>query len=138
MMNEPLSSIMSTGLTTLSPDDLLDKAKNIFLSTKIHHLPVVIDNDRLVGLITSYDLCKLSVKNIDFDTMKVSDVMTTRIATLEPNEKIGAAAEVLLEHLFHAVPIVLDGRLKGIVSSFDILKYEFAKEYPKHALLTRK
>jgi len=138
MMNEPLSSIMSTGLTTLSPDDLLEKAKNIFLDTKIHHLPVVTDEDRLVGLITSYDLCKLSVKHTNFHEMKVSEVMTTHIATLEPNEKIGAAAEVLLEHLFHAVPIVLDGRLKGIVSSFDILKYEFAKEYPSHTLSTGK
>ena len=138
MMNEPLSSIMTTGLTTLSPDDLLDKVKKIFLTSKIHHLPVVVDNDRLVGLITSYDLCKLSVKHPDFDTMKVSDVMTTHIATLEPDEKVGAAAEVLLEHLFHAVPIVLNGRLKGIVSSYDILKYQFAKEYPKHALLMGK
>lgn len=138
MMNEPLSSIMSTSLTTLSPDDLLGKVKDIFLKSKIHHLPVVVDDDKLVGLISSYDLCKLSVKHGNFDEMKVSDVMTTHIATLEPNEKVGAAAEVLLEHLFHAVPIVLDGRLKGIVSSYDILKYEFAKEYPKHALSTGK
>jgi len=129
---------MSTNLTTLSPDDVLDKAKNIFLSTRIHHLPVVIDKDKLVGLITSYDLTRLSIKHIDFETTKIREVMTTHIATLEPDEKIGAAAEVLLEHLFHAVPIVLDGRLKGIVSSFDILKYEFAKEYPKHEMLMGK
>ena len=56
--------------------------------------------------------------------------MTKRLATLEPDEKIGAAAEVLLEHLFHAVPITLDGDLVGIVTTFDILKYEFSKEYP--------
>ncbi len=133
MMNEPLSSIMTTDLITLSPDDPLSKAKQILFSKSIHLLPVVAENDRLVGVITTYDLCKFCETHGDFDEIKVGDVMTTHVATLEPNEKVGAAAEVLLEHLFHSVPIVIDGQLKGIVSSFDILKYEFNKEYPGHA-----
>jgi acetoin utilization protein AcuB len=131
MMNEPLSSIMTTNLLTMNPDDPLSKAKEILFSKRIHLLPVVAEEDRLVGVITTYDLCKFCDTHCKLDEIKVSDVMTTHIATLEPNEKIGAAAEVLLEHLFHAVPIVLNGKLLGIVSSFDILKYEFNKEYPR-------
>lgn len=130
-MNEPLSSIMSTDLITLSPNDSLIKAKKIFLSKRIHHLPVIEGDNKLVGLVTTYDVCKLNMDDAEFSAIKVSDVMTTHLATLEPNEKVGAAAEVLLEHLFHAIPIVLNGQLKGIVSSFDILKYQFKKEYPK-------
>jgi acetoin utilization protein AcuB len=130
MMNEPLSSIMTTDLITMSPDDPLSKAKQILFSKRIHLLPVVEGKDRLVGVITTYDLCKFCETHSEFNEIKVGDVMTTHIATLEPEEKVGAAAEVLLEHLFHAVPIVLNDQLVGIVSSFDVLKYEFEKEYP--------
>ena len=56
--------------------------------------------------------------------------MSTRIATLEPSSKIGTAAEVFLENLFHALPIVDDGKLVGIITSFDVLKYSFQKAYP--------
>jgi CBS domain-containing protein len=52
------------------------------------------------------------------------------VATLEPQDKIGSAAELFLENLFHAVPIVKDDELQGIVTSFDIIKYTFHKEYP--------
>lgn len=130
MMNEPLSSIMTTDLITMTPEDSLSKAKQILFNKRIHLLPVVAEKDRLVGVITTYDLCKFCDTHNEFDEIKVGDVMTTHVATLEPKDKVGAVAEVLLAHLFHAVPIVLDGKLLGIVSSFDILKYEFNKEYP--------
>ena len=130
MMNEPLSTIMTTDLIKMAPDDPLSKARKILFGNQIHLLPVVEGDDILVGVITTHDLCKYCEKYDEFDNIKVKDVMTTHLATLEPDEKIGAAAEVLLEHLFHAVPIVVNGQLKGIVSSFDVLKYEFNKEYP--------
>ena len=59
--------------------------------------------------------------------------MTRKLATLEPDQHIGAAAEVLMEHLFHAVPIVNEaGDLVGIVTSYDILRYSYQKEYPEN------
>ena len=67
---------------------------------------------------------------MNFELDKVRDVMTKKLATLEPTDKIGSAAELFLLNRFHAVPIVVNGDLIGIVTSFDILKYEFKKEYP--------
>jgi acetoin utilization protein AcuB len=84
----------------------------------------------LVGIITTGDLLWLDKRFEDYDNISVSDVMTRKIATLEPDDKIGSAAEVLLEHLFHCVPITKDGELLGIITSHDIMKYEFNKEYP--------
>ncbi len=129
MMNEPISTIMTSKLVTVAPSDRLTVAKDIFKKSRIHHLPVV-DGKKLVGIITTGDLVWLNKKFDEYDEILVKDVMTKKLATLEPDEKIGAAAEVLLEHLFHAIPITLNGDLVGIVTTFDILKYEFSKEYP--------
>ena len=101
------------------------------IKQRIHHVPVV-DGKMLVGLVTTYDLFKLAYHPDEMANLKVREVMTKKLATLEPTEKIGAAAEVFLEHLFHAVPIVSKGELVGIVTSFDVMKYEFKKAYPGH------
>lgn len=130
-MNEPLSSIMTRDVITADQDDSLATARKIFLQNKVHHLPIV-KGSRLVGILTTYDLFKMNGANLgkELDDVTIRDVMTTHIATLEPEDKIGSAAELFLENLFHAVPIVKDGDLQGIVTSFDVIKYEFHKEYP--------
>ncbi len=130
-MNEPLSSIMTRDVITAAQDDTLAVARNIFLRNKVHHLPIV-NGSRLVGILTTYDLFKINgaTKDKNYEDIAIRDVMTTHIATLEPEDKIGSAAELFLENLFHAVPIVKNGDLQGIVTSFDVIKYEFHKEYP--------
>ncbi|MDQ3017300.1 MAG: CBS domain-containing protein [Bacteroidota bacterium] len=131
MMNEPLSSIMTRDVITADQDDSLATARKIFLQNKVHHLPIV-KGSRLVGILTTYDLFKMNGANVgkNLEDVTIGDVMTKHVATLEPDDKIGSAAELFLENLFHAVPIVKDGDLHGIVTSFDVIKYEFHKEYP--------
>ncbi|MBK8966983.1 MAG: CBS domain-containing protein [Saprospiraceae bacterium] len=130
MMNEALHTIMTANVVTLKPNNTLGDAREIFMTKRIHHLPIVEDK-KLVGLVTSWDIFKLGLSAVAYQDMRVSEVMTTHLATLEPDQHIGAAAEVLMEHLFHAVPIVNDKHeLVGIVTTYDILNYEYKKEYP--------
>jgi len=129
-MNERVASIMTRELITVNQDDSLQKVKDILINNRIHHVPVV-DGKKLVGLVTTYDLFKLNVEHKDYPNTRVGNVMTKRIATIESNFHIGTAAEVFMEHLFHAIPVVDNEELVGIVTSFDILKYEYQKEYPR-------
>ena len=136
MMNERISSIMSTNLVTVSPDDKLSAVREILIKRRVHHIPVK-EDDILVGLVTTYDLFVLDDKPADYSDRPVKDIMTTRLAYLEPHDKVGTAAEIFLEHLFQAVPIVnnrTEKKLVGIITMFDILQYQFRKEYPKHNL----
>jgi CBS domain-containing protein len=120
---------MTKHVITASPDDKLSVARDIFKQNRVHHLPIV-HGAQLLGILTTYDMFKLVEKHEDFEKIYIRDFMTNHVATLEPEDKIGSAAELFLENLFHAVPIVKDGELKGIVTSFDVIKYEFHKEYP--------
>ncbi len=129
MMNEPLSSIMTRNVIAASPNDKVAKAREIFMRDKVHHLPIV-DGRKLVGILTTYDLFRFLDNGGDYDNVPIHEIMTTHMATLSPDDKVGSAAELFLENLFHAVPVVKDGNLEGIVTAFDVLKYEFRKEYP--------
>ncbi len=128
MMNEPLSTIMSTKLVTVNKHAYLKEVKEILDNQRFHHVPVV-DGNKIVGIITTYDLYKLNRPFSEYGDIKVTAIMTDHIAYLTPEDKIGAACQVFLENRFHAVPIVKDGELVGLVTSFDILRYEFKKEY---------
>jgi CBS domain-containing protein len=130
MMNDRLSSIMTPNVVTVNPDDTLATVKDILFSRGFHHVPVV-EGTKLCGIITSYDMVRLDLPFAEYKNIIVKDVMTKKVVTLTPNELIGAAAQIFLKHLFHGLPIVNDdGDLVGIVTTHDILKYEFLKEYP--------
>ncbi len=129
-MNEPLSKIMTTNLITASPDVTLDKIKDIFQSRRIHHLPIT-QNGHIIGIITTSDLLWLNKPFEEYPNIKAKDVMTKKVGKLSPNDKIGAVADVFLRNWFHAVPVVDDDNLLvGIVTTFDVLKYSYKKEYP--------
>ena len=132
MMNELVASHMTKDVITLNPDSTLGEARDIMLQKHIHHIPIL-DGKRLVGMVTSWDMFKLGKSAEEYGKMKVSEVMTKRVATLDPGQHLGAVADVLTRHLFHAVPIVNDDHeLLGIVTSTDIIRYEHTKEYPEN------
>ena len=134
MMNELVKTIMTTDLITINPNTKLSTVRQVFMSHKIHHLPVM-DNDRLVGIVTTYDMWKNEVAPSQYAHTTVSEVMTTSLAKISPHDKIGTAAELFLDNRFHALPVVDEyNHLVGIVTSFDVLLYQFKKEYPNPIL----
>ena len=133
-MNKPVSTIMTQNVITVTSDDDLLKVKNLIFENHFHHIPVT-ENGKLIGIITSYDLMKLDMRFEEYKNIKVDEVMTKKVVTLESNEKIGTAAQIFLRHLFHGLPIVDENKmLKGIVTTHDIMRYEYDKSYPDDVL----
>lgn len=137
MMNERLSSIMTRNVVTVKPTDTLTVVKEILFTRGFHHVPVV-EGKKLCGIITTYDLVKINEKFEAYDKYLVKDVMKQKVVTLTENELVGAAAQIFLKHLFHGLPILdNDDELVGIVTTHDILKYEFLKEYPEDEFIKK-
>lgn len=128
-MNEPIKSIMMTELMSIGPDETLGKAREILGTYRVHHLPIV-EGEKLVGLVTTWDLFKMDMSPKDYASIPVKNIMTTHLAVLTPEDKVGSAAELFLEHMFQAIPVVdKDYHLKGMVTMFDVVRYSFYKEY---------
>lgn len=134
MMNEKIETIMIKKLVTLTPSDTVAAAKEIFGGKRIHHVPVQ-ENGKLVGLVTTYDLWKSTSDQEITDDSKIETVMSKKVVKIGPDDKVGTAAEIFLDNRFHALPVVSDDNtLVGLVTTFDILRYEFKKEYPEPIL----
>lgn len=130
-MNEYIRDLMTKEVITLGPENTLGDARDTLMTKKIHHIPIV-EGRKLVGIVTSWDMFKLGLSLDDYKNMKIREVMTTKVATLDPDQHLGAVADMLTHRLFHAVPIVNDaGELMGIVTSTDIIRYAHTKEYPE-------
>lgn len=53
--------------------------------------------------------------------MQVSDVMTTRIVSVEPNATVKTAAELMNTHNIGAVPVVSGSNVEGMITDRDIV-----------------
>lgn len=129
---EPIKTIMSTNLITVNPKDKLTAVKEVFEKHNIHHIPVVRFRE-IVGMISKTDFLHFLrgfkrsdedrfVDNARLRVYAAEDIMTTGLAKVSPDERIGVALEIFLENRFHAIPIIENDELVGIVTTFDILK----------------
>lgn len=132
MRDIPIDRIMTLDPATVSPRDGAAEARRILDSNVIHHLPVV-ENGRLVGIVSSSDLLKLHLldENLAFtSSTTVAQIMETQVVVIERDATMRDAAEKLSMGGFHALPVVGPGRkLVGIVTSGDLVT-ELLKQMP--------
>lgn len=128
----PVKTIMSRDLITVSPTDKLTVVKEIFDENNIHHLPVVRFKE-LVGIISKSDFLHFmrgfspndEDRFVNFARLRAynaEDIMTKGIAKLDPEDRINVALEIFLVNRFHAIPVVKDENLVGIVTTYDIIR----------------
>lgn len=129
MMNEEVRRIMTLDPLTVTPNQSITEVSNILSGNRTHHVPVI-DQGKCVGIVTTYDLWNTLEQNGKNHSLSVKDVMNPNFIKITPIDKVGTAAELFLDNRFHALPVVnLRGELKGVVTSYDVLKYTYKKEY---------
>ena len=103
-------------------------AVRAMVARNIGAVPVVRNAD-LVGLFSERDLMKRVVaEGRDAATLKISDVMTTDVTTVAPNESIEHCMVLMKQHGFRHLPICDGRRLVGMLSLRDLLLYEVAEK----------
>ena len=129
----PISSIMSTKIITLKKKDDLEKAEYLFKKNKIRHIPVV-SKGAIIGMLSYTDLLRISFADaIDDDEMEVESlvynmftieqVMAKNVVTVSSDTSIKEVAKILANKEFHALPVVDDDRLVGIVTTTDLINF---------------
>ena len=126
MRNESINRIMTVSPAMLAPGDLLAKARELFESNGIHHVPVV-DNGELVGILSASDLLTLRLLkdvNAALEKVTVAQFMHPNPVLLHSDVSLRDAAEKFSAGEYHALPVVdEDGAVVGIVTTSDLVQY---------------
>lgn len=128
---EPISKIMTADVVTVNKTHTLKDVDKILEQAHIRHIPVV-SGDEVIGMISRTDLQKISfVNSFDgdglttamYDALSIEQVMTKDLTTVNAGDTIHDVTVTLSENEFHALPVLDRGKLAGIVTTTDLLKY---------------
>jgi CBS domain-containing protein len=129
MKSTLITEIMTTELDIVNPAQKLVDVKHIYEKMNFHHHIPVCENDQLVGMVSLIDFMrKVDQAGLDDDApvyqeMIVKDIMTANPYFLLSSETVEEAAKILAKGQFHALPIVENDKLVGIVSTADVIKF---------------
>ena len=129
----PISAIMTKNVITITTSDNLEKAEGLFKKHKIRHIPVV-SGSKIIGMLSYTDLLRISfadavyddedsVDSMVYNMFSIEQVMAKNLISVSPNTIVKEVAQILSEKEFHAIPVVEEGNLLGIVTTTDLINF---------------
>jgi acetoin utilization protein AcuB len=116
---------MTREVITVSPEETLENIRQIFKKHKFRRVPVL-DNNRLVGIISERNLRSYFVKNNGSTAeqknlkLKAGDIMTSPVITISMYDTIEKAALLMQENKIGGLPVIDAGHLVGIITEHDV------------------
>lgn len=147
LTNLTATDIMTRPVTTIRPNETLSSAEQMLVNAHVNGLPVV-EHGRLVGIITRSDFVRIPVllEALDgyvsermvwsgngmrsgevtsfrahLDDLEVKDVMTTQVATCNPETPVAEIAGSMIRHHVHRLVVMKDTPV-GMVESLDLVR----------------
>lgn len=143
-----VKEIMSTNVLTVSKDTTIEEIANILADNKIGGVPVVDDSGIIIGIVTQKDMLYKDVEprfpamveilgslvflkgarqhNEELKKIvatKAADIMSPVVYTVNEETSVEEAAQLMVDRDIGRVPVVMDGKLTGILSRSDVVKY---------------
>lgn len=129
----PISAIMTAEVITLNYNDDLTTAEKLFKKNHIRHIPVV-SGERVVGMLSYTDLLRISfadavdeeehtVDSVVYNMFTIEQVMAKNLVHVNSNTLIKDVAVILSKNEFHALPVIDEYKLVGIVTTTDLINY---------------
>lgn len=134
-----VQEIMTTNVKTVTQDQLVKDIAVMMVMERISGVPVVDDDNNLVGIISEKDILQhmfpkldevMSDTPFDFENMesnyketmnvKVGDLMITNVASIDLNMPCLKAASTMWIRKFRRIPVTHNNKLIGIVSIGDV------------------
>jgi len=128
-----VSAIMTKDVITLSHQDNLETAERLFKSNHIRHIPIV-EGKTIIGMLSYSDLLRISFadaiddneSNVDttvYNLFTIAQVMAKNLVSVSSSTTIKEVAEILSKKEFHAIPVVKEEKLVGIVTTTDLINF---------------
>ncbi|MGD8287881.1 MAG: CBS domain-containing protein [Gemmatimonadota bacterium] len=123
-----VEQFMTTSLFTVHEEELVDMVAFLMDREQIHHVLVEDDDHSLVGLVSYRSVVRLMAEGFDSatdETPAVKDVMERDPISVSPETATLEAIDLMRTHGVTCLPVVVDGKLVGIVSESDFMSIAY-------------
>ena len=128
-LNTPISTLMTTSVRCVQPNQQIIDLKHIYEQANFHHHIPVVENDLLVGMVSLIDFMRaIHTASLDdneavYHELLVKDIMAIHPVSIPENTSIEEVATILAKGEFHSVVVAENGHVKGIVTTADLLRF---------------
>jgi len=120
-----VENVVQDAITCKEGEKIESVAQRI-IKRSVNHVIVVDDQNKLKGIVTSWDITKAVAE----EKRKLADIVTRRVITTTLDEPLEAASRKMAQHSISALPVInKDGKVLGIVTSEDISKLVGGRQY---------
>ena len=134
-ISEVLAAKPSEGVVTVAPSATVRDLVTMLEEHNIGALVVSEDGETVSGIVSERDVVRRLTRHPDLLDMSVSSIMTSNVRTVTPEDTIEGTRQLMTEHRIRHLPVVIDGRLAGLVSIGDVVKSHIAQvEYERDQL----
>lgn len=122
-IQRPLAVMMSRRILSIGPDAPVIEAARTMQEAKVGAL-LVAENARFIGIVSETDLVRrvLAVGG-DVRQVRVSEVMTTPLITIEVDRSAHDASDLMAERGTRHLAVTEEGKIVGMLSVRDLLRY---------------
>ena len=118
-----VKDIMTRRVKTIGPEKTFREAARAMSKSKIGSIVVV--EGKPVGIVTEGDVLRAVGRGLDPGKTKVGALMSRKLITITPDEKLENAAKLMAEAHVKKLPVMEGGKLIGIVTQTDIVDSSF-------------
>ncbi|RMW38987.1 MAG: CBS domain-containing protein [Nitrosopumilus sp.] len=121
MNNTFVNQVMSKNVLTAEKSTSLQDAAQEMNRLDVGCV-VVTENSKPIGIITERDfVTKVAAEGRPLFT-EISEVMSSPLITIDPEETIWEASEIMKEKLIHKLPVIENDRILGVITTSDIVR----------------
>ena len=121
-MGKNVKDVMTSNPTTAKADASVVEADRIMRDEDAGIVPVV-ENDRLIGTLTDRDIAvRVVAEGRDPQSTPVRDAASTDLVTVQPEQDLSEALQLMARHQVRRLPVVENDRLVGIVAQADVAR----------------
>lgn len=123
-----VEEIMKRNVITLKKDEPIEKALKILHENHLRHIPIVDDENNVIGIVSDRDVRDASPsilkKDIDCDELKnpIEKIMTKNVITIHPLDFVEEISAIFYEREIACLPVTKEGKLVGMITEKDMLR----------------
>ena len=122
-----LGEKLGAKLVSCKPSDSVEKIAQTLSEHRIGAIFILDGKDDLVGIVSERDIVrKIATNGADTLSNTAADIMTKKVVTCLPSDTVTMLMGLMTENRVRHIPVVVDGRVEGVVSIGDVVKARIA------------